>query len=292
VTSSCPECKIKFSSSEKRPRIVRVGRFYRKSDSRFVQRFFCKSCERGFSRATHNPCYRQNKRQINEFVKRLLCSGVSLRRAARILGVNRLTIVRKLLFLSAQAEIETHAFNKSHPKVSILEFDDMETIEHTKCKPLSITLAVEYKTRRILAVEVSRMPAKGKLAHLSRKKYGPRPDQRPLARERLFSRIKEFVKPNALIKSDENPHYPNDVKRFFPECTHKAFKGVRGCVAGQGELKKIKFDPLFSLNHTCAKLRADINRLFRKTWCTTKRPDRLLAHLNMYIAFHNQSLLG
>jgi hypothetical protein len=62
-------------------------------------------------------------------------------------------------------------------------------------------------------------------------------------------------------------------------------------VVGQGELKKVGRDPLFSLNHTCAMLRANLNRLFRRTWCTTKRIDRLEAHLWIYVRFHNEVLL-
>jgi sugar phosphate permease len=67
-------------------------------------------------------------------------------------------------------------------------------------------------------------------------------------------------------------------------------QGQRGSSTGQGELKKIKFDPLFSLNHTCAMLRANVSRLFRKTWCTTKRPDQLRAHLMIYAEYHNSQL--
>ena len=60
---------------------------------------------------------------------------------------------------------------------------------------------------------------------------------------------------------------------------------------GQGELKKIGFDPLFDLNHTAAMIRANINRLFRRTWCTTKRADRLEAHLELYVQYHNRELI-
>jgi len=45
-------------------------------------------------------------------------------------------------------------------------------------------------------------------------------------------------------------------------------KGRRECVVGQGELKGGGFDPLFSLNHTCAMIRAHVSRLFRRTWNT------------------------
>ena len=40
----------------------------------------------------------------------------------------------------------------------------METFEHTKLKPLTIPMAVEQGTRRILAVDVGKIAAKGHLA--------------------------------------------------------------------------------------------------------------------------------
>ncbi len=53
----------------------------------------------------------------------------------------------------------------------------METLEHTKCKPLSISLFVT-EHYEILAAKVAQMPYKGKLAAISRKKYGIRADHR------------------------------------------------------------------------------------------------------------------
>ena len=287
---NCPYCAKTNENLNSRPDIISIGSFYRKSDSQRIQRYRCLDCNRSFSSATSHPCVNQNKRQFNETLRRLLCSGVSQRRAAKILNLSRTTIVRKFLFLAKRAEELFDDEKVEYPKSQAIEFDDMETFEHSKCKPLSITLAVEHKTRRILGFEVSQMPAKGKLASISRKKYGIREDHRPFARAKLFKSIKHLVADDARIKSDENPHYPNDVRRLFPNATHETHKGKRGCIVGQGELKKIGFDPLFSLNHTCAKLRADINRLFRRTWCTTKKPDRLWAHIMIYVIYHNRSL--
>jgi hypothetical protein len=56
---------------------------------------------------------------------------------------------------------------------------------------------------------------------------------------------------------------------------------------GQGELKRGGFDLLFALNHSCAMVRDNLKRLSRRTWCTTKRPDRLQCLLNLYICAHN-----
>lgn len=203
--------------------------------------------------------------------------------------LSRTTVERKFLFMGLESEFNFRRDNLQHSKAKVVEFDDLETFEHTKCKPLSITLAVESGTRRILGIEVSEMPAKGLLVTKARK-YGPRADERAEGRRRLFRRIQDLVEEGAEIKSDSNPHYPEDVRKYFPGSKHKQFLGKRGSLGGQGELKKVRFDPLFSLNHTCAKLRADINRLFRRTWCTTKRKDRLYTHLMIYAHYHNQHL--
>jgi hypothetical protein len=37
-------------------------------------------------------------------------------------------------------------------------------------------------------------------------------------------------------------------------------------------------------------LRANLNRLFRKTWCTTKNKQGLIDHLSLYVEFHNRVL--
>ena len=287
---NCPKCDLKSEPGGAGPKVVGHGRFYRRSDSKWVRRFRCLKCGKYFSNSCFGLEYRHKKRWANEWVRRLLCSGVSQRRAARLLKIHRTTVVRKLLYLEQKA-LEAFAREFSgFASIEIIEFDDMETFEHTKCKPLSVTIAVESVSRKILGLEVSSMPCKGRLAWISRKKYGPRADGRAEARKRLFERLKPLIRSNALIKSDENPHYKPDVKRHFPQCFHQTFKSRRACVVGQGELKKIGFDPLFSLNHTYAKIRADVNRLFRKTWCTTKRPDRLQAHLIVYAHYHNQTL--
>jgi transposase-like protein len=272
--------------------IVRNGFYRRQSDSRLIQRFRCKLCLREFSRATSHPCFGQKKRRINFPLSRLLVSGVSQRRAARILGVNPKTVVRKFHFLGDRANARHQTWLSTIPKNSISEihFDDLETAEHTKCKPLSVSLAVDPKGRKILNFKVSQMPAKGLLAKRSLKKYGYRKDMRPQSWDQAFSELKEILNSQVTVKSDENPHYPRFLKKHLPEANHIQFKGARGAVSGQGELKKLKFDPLFALNHTCAMLRANINRLFRRTWCISKTKRGLMDHLALYIDYHNRVL--
>lgn len=271
---------------------VRNGYFFRKSDRVLVKRFRCSDCGKSFSEATNSECYRQKKRHLNEIIFRLLCGGYSQRRAAFDLEINRKTIVRKFCFLGQKAILALTQFNMGQPRVTHMQFDDLETSVHTKCKPVSVPLAVDHPSRRILGFRVANMPAKGRLAKIALKKYGPRTDERPQARQSLFEELKPLLATNAIISSDENPHYAPDVRKYFPGHVHKTTKGRRGCVVGQGELKRGGFDPLFSLNHTCAMLRANVNRLVRRTWCTSKKKDRLRYHIAIYAHYHNLLLIN
>lgn len=274
--------------------IVRKGFFDRSSDRARIRRYQCRICQRSFSQATFSACFRQIKRGLNQPVFELLVSGVSLRRTARLLKANPKTVVRKMLYLSAQAKLDhresLRQIQGSGVLIEKIQFDEMETFEHSKCLPLSIPLAVHAQTRKILGFQVCQMPAKGPLASISRKKYGPRKDDRRKAAHALFQDLRSVMSPRGLIESDENPKYPSWIRSSFKHVRHELHKGRRGCSGGQGELKRIGFDPLFSLNHTCAMLRANVNRLFRRTWCTTKRRIRLEAHLWLYVQYHNRIL--
>ena len=269
----------------------RFGTFRRRSDGKVVKRWWCKRCKLHFSSSTFHQTYRQHKRRVNPQIYNLLSSGVSMRRTALLLHIHRITVARKLAFLSRLAKKRQAHFLGSIPKVRQVQFDDLLTLEHTKCKPLAISLAVEESTRRILGFQVSRIPASGPLAALSRRKYGIRSNERPQGLRRMFEEVSGYLQLGAAFRSDEDPLYAAILRKRFPGAEHQRHPGGRGCVTGQGELKKLRFDPLFSLNHTCAMLRANINRLFRRTWCTTKKVERLEQHLWVYMDFHNRVLL-
>ena len=286
---NCPHCEKQPDYVSDVRTIFPHGSYYRTSDSRHVKRFKCLTCKKTFSQATHDSCYRQKKRQKNRAIYELLASGVTGRRIARLLRIHRTTVARRLIFLGSWAREKLY-FDTAFSRVQEMEFDDLETFEHSKCKPLSVTLAVESKTRRILGFEVAQMAAKGRLAEKSRKLYGKRRDERGRMRRKLFANLERVLSPGALIKSDSNPYYLDDVKRYFPDCHYIQVLGQRGAITGQGELKKIPFDPIFSLNHTCAMFRANVARLIRKTWATTKLKSRLEDHLAIYAVYHNQHL--
>jgi len=271
--------------------LTSFGFFLRKHDGAKICRYRCPICEKTFSESTPRETFNHKKPMYNPIVYKLLVSGVSQRRSAFILRINRKTVVRKFILWGKKCERVLPMLNAFFPKVKKIQFDDLETFEHTKCKPLSVFMAVEKDSRWIIGFRVASMNAKGHLASMARKKYGPRLENRKEMRQQVFKEINGYVEEDALLQSDQNPHYLSDVTEHFPKAVYETFLSRRAAVIGQGELKKIGFDPLFTLNHTYAMLRANINRLFRKTWCTTKKPERLKYHIAMYAVYHNLLLI-
>lgn len=215
-----------------------------------------------------------------------------MRRAAILLGVTKNTVERKLPFIAQRCrKLNEQHRQKLKGRVHNIQIDDLITKENSKLKPLSVTIAVDEDSRMILAAEVSKIPAFGHLSKLALKKYGVRKDEHFDGLTRVFQTISPIVSAEVLVKSDEHQRYPNFVSAYLPKAKHMTFKSELGCIAGQGELKKTGFDPLFVVNHTCALLRANVNRLIRKTWCTTKDEKRLKDHLDVFTYFYNQMLL-
>lgn len=279
----CPKCK------STKQNISKNGSFYRKSDSKRIQRFVCKSCLLNFSLATFSDCVFQKKRRINTPIRDLLCSSVSMRRIALIKNISRTTVKRKLEFLAQKARREQNQWLEKK-RFSIIEFDDLESFEITKCKPLTVSMAVEHKTRKIIAFTVSPIGAKGLLTKKAFKKYGYRKNESYKNRELLFKDLTQVIHPQALFKTDGHTQYPSLIKNFFPQAQQEVFEGRPSRSVGQGELKKGGFDPLFSINHTFAMLRANMSRLVRKSWCHSKKLYYLKLHLDVYVHFHNSVL--
>ncbi len=132
-----------------------------------------------------------------------------------------------MIFLAKQAASSQKLFLKSlqaDPVIHI-QFDDLITIEHTKMKPLTISIAVDVDSRAILGAEVAQIPAFGRLAENSRRKYGHKKSFHREALERLFSKIQFSIKQTSLLESDEHSLYPGFIQKYFPKGTHSRHKG-------------------------------------------------------------------
>lgn len=279
-----PHCAFPFN-------LIRDGYFRRKDDSKIIQRYRCKTCGKRFSNATFSESYFQKKRRINFTFLKHYSSGLSISRSALLLGVNVKTISRRVAFLGKKCRRLNEKMRDKRTNIQTVVMDDLITKENSKLKPLSVSIAVDENRRHILGVEVSQIPAFGHLSKIALRKYGSRANTHPEALDRLFKSIAPMLSREVLIKTDEHTSYPYVIRKYLPRSKHEAFRSERAHVAGQGELKKVSFDPLFVINHTCAMLRANINRLIRRTWCTTKKIERLKDHLEIFQYYYNEIYL-
>lgn len=285
---SCPEISCKSD------KIVKDGFYFRRNDSRKIQRLKCSVCSKKFSYSTGTLEFAQKKRRVNFLLLKLFCSKVSQRRAAKIVGVNKNTVARKFDYWANKAELENQKFNEKLAKTPAkhIQFDDLITKEKTKLKPLSVTVAVDANRKYILCAEVSQIAAFGYLAKISRKKYGLRKSNHIESLNKAFSSLTKVVGKRALIQSDEHRSYEPIVGEYFPKADYFQYKSEKGCIAGQGELKKVSYDPIFQINHTLAVMRDSISTMVRRSWCCTQDPDRLHGHLQMFMFYYNQYYLG
>lgn len=277
--TKCPHCKC--------DQIILKGHYRQKLTRRYVQRFLCKSCLRKFGASTLSNTYRQKKPFFNHSIYLGLCSATSLSRIAKNLNISYSTVYHRFLWLSILAKSAHESFLKDLKEVDQVYLDEMESIEHTKLKPLTIPMIVNQK-QQFLGVSVGRLAAKGHLAEFSRKKYGYRPSEGDQKMKELLSLVPENIKPQ-VVHTDGKLSYEKMIQEKWPGVTHQIHVRRSEKVKEEPHLKlhKKSFDPMFAINQRCAKLRADVNRLIRRSWCTTKRPENLLGHLMIYVCYNN-----
>ena len=154
----CPNCHNVM------PKIVKRG-FFKTPRGRKIQRFFCKCCRKYHSERTLEPRYRMKRYHLRTKVFQSLCRGVAQREIAIELRIHHDTVARILKAMNKEALALNEKFRNSlDPKTVV--FDELETFEHTKCKRVSIVLAVEEGSRKIVGIEAAKMPAKGRLAKI------------------------------------------------------------------------------------------------------------------------------
>ena len=266
------------------------GHYYRCDDSRKIQRYRCKICKKRYSKATHTLEFAQKKRRFNKTIRANLASGMSMRACSYNLNLARKTIERKFIYLSKLARVNQEALIqrwKENP-FNEVQFDDLISSIHTKLKPISISVVVDPITFKILGASAAEIPAFGKIAEISRRKYGRRLNQHPVTLSKLLFDLKGIIAKEALFRTDEHKHYPEIIRKHFPKALHKKHKGLPASVVGMGELKTRKYDPLFSINHTLACFRDGMNRFIRKTWCTSKTLKHTQYHIDIFIDYHNE----
>jgi transposase-like protein len=273
--------------------------FYKLKDGRKVRRLQCKLCGKKFSTNTFKDTYCQKRPDLNKPIVDLLSSSVTIRRTAKLLKCNRKTVARKLIFAGNKFK-KLHGIFLENLFTNHVQFDEMETYIHTKAKPASVSLAVCGNTGKIIDVLACKMPAKGYLATIGRDKYNWTSDDRATCTSSVIATVSTVTHENVMIVSDKKRSYPNLIHAQIPHAEIIQIKSrgkkvdpeiIESLIVGEPSVeegRKLKsFDMMFLLNHTCAKIRADMARMRRRTWASSKSLEFLNHHLMVYLGWVN-----
>ncbi len=265
----CPYCK----SNE----VIKFGNYWVRHRRCSVIRYRCKSCLRTHSSQTHSANRYQKKSHLNEIIFRMLCEGSSMRAIGRVLGISKNTVYAKFIWLSEQKFKRPREWQPS----PVIYLDEMESFEHTKLKPLTIAIIAD-SNYQLLSAKVGTLKAKGLLKDLSLRKYGTRANESSLSCKRVLKKLDHYVEE---IHTDDKPSYRKLIRKTLPRSNHQTFLSQKDTL--ETRYNKKEYDPLFKINQRFAKIRSDMKRLSRRTWCTTKLKENLQRHLNLYMAYNN-----
>lgn len=281
----CPrdECPSNGGQSPDAFRCRKRGNYTHRATGETSQRWECLCCGRTFTRHNEAGDRWQRKSDINRTLFDLLCSGMTMRRAAKVLGVSRHTVERRAAWLSRKARAahlaalddpEPHGLLTSH-----IQFDEMVSHIHTRAKQLTIAIAVRVKNRKILSAVVRPVRTTGRLAEIGRDKYRWLAAEGPRARAECLAEAARCAKTGKVrVSCDSHPSYPSLIKAAMPHAEIRAYSTRK---------RTSRYDPLFAINHVCASIRADVACMARRSWTTTKVVAKLQERLWLYMAWNN-----
>ncbi len=202
----------------------------------------------------------QKKPEINEMIFKLYSKGMTLRGIAEVLGVSRTTVNRKFLLIAQNCK-DYHEYQlslgyKSKRGKPIVIFDEMESHEQTKLKPLSIGVLFDFNNRKILHFNVGEMRTRGRglpaiwNSIYKMKGYKPRVDERSDLTLEAFLIADNYYQgqKKVVLLTDNKPLYGNIYKFLDPVKFQHVF-ALRG--------QKIKLTP----NKKKIKIRSKIVKL-------------------------------
>lgn len=93
----CPNPECRKVERPAKAGFARHGHYSTRIEGRRIPRFICRNCRRTMSSQTFAETYRLRHPDLDEAILKQMAIGLSLRKVARILGVNRKTITRRLI---------------------------------------------------------------------------------------------------------------------------------------------------------------------------------------------------
>jgi len=157
---------------------------------------------------------------------------------------------------------------------SYVQFDQLETYEHTKRRPIGIQISIRHKTGEIISAKAGYTNVRAlSTASVYTQAWNEKVKRNSKHTEKMLKETKKALNPKgSLISCDADKKPLRLVKDMYTE----PFITIQ-----PSSNKNKKIDRVFR------RIRQDISRLGRKTLSTTKRIENLQKHLDLYIDYNN-----
>ena len=109
--------------------------------------------------------------------------------------------------------------------------------------------------------------------------------RRPSGSARAVRAVMETLRP--LVPQPEPVVLDSDRKRSYPRIGVELFGARFAWQPHDAKRRRDENNPLFPINHTNARLRHFLSRLRRRSWCVSKKGERLALHLAIATVFVN-----
>ncbi len=272
----------------------RRGYYWRRCDGRRVQRFHCRSCKQSFSSQSFRLDFGLQLPYLHLRLFPLLASKVTMRQAAKICGVSRHTVSRRLLLLGNHCrEAQRTRLMRAREKGAFgttFQLDELETFEgDRRLCPITMPVLIDKHSYFVVHVECGTLPARGGLRPHDRKrrqerekKYGKRRSQ---SREVVERSLRTLA---AILPGDRAVEIQTDQKKTYVRLVRNAFPQRLVAHVRESSKKARNYtNVLFPINHTLAMMRDGVSRLVRRSWGASKRMSRLELHVWLWMAYRN-----
>jgi len=215
VPPFCPyeECPSNDPGCDEPFRIHRHGVFARRSDSRFVPRFLCRSCGRTFSQQTFACTYYMKRPELLREIAAGLNAGSAHRQLARSLGCAPSTVTDLASRLGRHALLlQTLCLERIDRIREPLVYDDFESFAFSQNHPFGMGTAVGQRSWLVYGLEYAPHRRGGRRSMRRRRPTGPE-HQLAGAYRRAFARLLDLFAPKIdprrplEIVTDEHPGY-------------------------------------------------------------------------------------
>ena len=266
---------------------VRRGWYRARCRVERVPRFRCKSCRRTFSRQTFRHDYRDKRPQANAPLFRLLSSSVSLRQAARIVGLDIRSIVQKLAKSGRTCRGLLDNVEHRLPPGRTLILDEEESYEGSCIRTLTVPLLIDRDSTFVLAYDaapirrLARAGSQRRARQDHEERHGRRADRGHACVDDVVARVARKLPHGGpvLVHTDEKPSYGPTLRRHFgSRLVH---------VRTSSKVARDGANPLAPINRAIAMGRDNCARLRRDTWSGTKKRDFLVSQLHLFAAYVN-----